>query len=194
MAIAPMLSSCIDQLLGAIFPSVQCRRDRMANGRSVKSRAAIVIQCTFDCGIRGQASTCLDVASVIDVASPSPCRIQQEQMSRRAASARLKQDGSQTSALFFVGHGQLEICASKAALCATGRARTAADTNAVHDRLLQSMRVRFSDSEQWSSPVKPPRSQNYVKPHNARTRVHVAKKKLGLVAAPRPRCRSQRAP
>ena len=41
------------------------------------------------------------------------------------------------------------ICASKAALCATGRARTAADTNAVHDRLLQSMRVRFSDSEQW---------------------------------------------
>src|SRR5467141_2915302 len=34
------------------------------------------------------------------------------------------------------------ICASKAALCATGRARTAADTNAVHDRLLQSMRVR----------------------------------------------------
>ena len=66
------------------------------------------------------------------------------------------------------------ICASKAALCATGRARTAADTNAVHDRLLQSMRVRFSDSEQWSSPVKPPRSQNYVKPHDARTRVHVA--------------------
>jgi hypothetical protein len=36
------------------------------------------------------------------------------------------------------------------------------------------MRVRFSDSEQWSSPVKPPRSQNYVKPHDARTRVHVA--------------------
>src|SRR5260221_1722066 len=64
----------------------------------------------------------------------------------------------------------VEICASKAALCATGRARTAADTNAVHDRLLQSMRVRFSDSEQWSSPVKPPRSQNYVKPHDARTR------------------------
>src|SRR5258706_13092640 len=62
----------------------------------------------------------------------------------------------------------VEICASKAALCATGRARTAADTNAVHDRLLQSMRVRFSDSEQWSSPVKPPRSQNYVKPHDAR--------------------------
>jgi len=49
-----------------------------------------------------------------------------------------------------------------------------ADTNAVHDRLLQSMRVRFSDSEQWSSPVKPPRSQNYVKSHDARTRVHVA--------------------
>jgi hypothetical protein len=44
-----------------------------------------------------------------------------------------------------------EICASKAALCATGRARTAADTNAVHDRLLQSMRVRFSDSVQRSS-------------------------------------------
>src|SRR6266436_6985757 len=64
---------------------------------------------------------------------------------------------------------------TKAALCATGRARTAADTNAVHDRLLQSMRVRFSDSEQWSSPVKPPRSQNYVQPHDARTRVHVAK-------------------
>src|SRR5258708_2991577 len=35
------------------------------------------------------------------------------------------------------------------------------------------MRVRFSDSEQWSSPVKPPRSQNYVKPHDARTRLHV---------------------
>src|SRR5260370_38760884 len=69
----------------------------------------------------------------------------------------------------------VESCASKAALCATGRGRTAADTNAVHDRLLQSMRVRFSDSEQWSSPVKPPRSQNYVKPHDARTRVHVAK-------------------
>jgi hypothetical protein len=31
------------------------------------------------------------------------------------------------------------------------------------------MRVRFSDSEQWSSPVKPPRSQNYVKPHDATT-------------------------
>src|SRR6266446_9408608 len=77
----------------------------------------------------------------------------------------------------------VEICASKAALCATGRARTAADTNAVPDRLLQSMCVRFSDSEQWSSPVKdseqwsspvkPPRSQNYVKPHDARTRVLV---------------------
>ncbi len=50
------------------------------------------------------------------------------------------------------------------------------------------MRVRFSDSEQWSSPVKPPsdseqwsspvkppRSQNYVKPHDARTRVQLAK-------------------
>jgi hypothetical protein len=36
------------------------------------------------------------------------------------------------------------------------------------------MRVRFSDSEQWSSPVKPPRSQNYVKPHDARTRdIHI---------------------
>src|SRR6266404_1593417 len=65
----------------------------------------------------------------------------------------------------------VEICASKAALCATSRARTAADNHAVHDRLLQSMRVRFSDSEQWSSPVEPPRSQNYVKPHDARTRV-----------------------
>src|SRR5216683_5452282 len=43
------------------------------------------------------------------------------------------------------------ICASKAALCATGHARTSCDANAVHDRLLQSMRVRFSDSEQWSS-------------------------------------------
>ena len=31
-----------------------------------------------------------------------------------------------------------------------------------------------ADSEQWSSPVKPPRSQNYVKPHDARTRVHLA--------------------
>src|SRR6266478_6890587 len=28
------------------------------------------------------------------------------------------------------------------------------------------MRVRFSDSEQWCSPVKPPRSQNYVKRTN----------------------------
>src|SRR5712671_6958113 len=70
-------------------------------------------------------------------------------------------------------HTLVGICASKAALCATGRARTAADTNAVQDRLLQSMRVRFSDSEQWSSPVKPPRSQNYVKPHDARTRVRL---------------------
>src|SRR6266404_1962574 len=74
----------------------------------------------------------------------------------------------------------VEICASKAALCATGSARTAADTNAVHDRLLQSMCVRFSDSEQWSSPVKPPRSQNYVKPHDARTRVHVGKVVEGI--------------
>src|SRR5260370_22743222 len=56
--------------------------------------------------------------------------------------------------------------------------RICCDSNAVHDRLLQSMRVRFSDSEQWSSPVKPPRSQNYVKPHAARTRVHVAKSAL----------------
>jgi hypothetical protein len=40
------------------------------------------------------------------------------------------------------------------------------------------MRVRFSDSEQWSSPVKPPRSQNYVKPHNARTRIQLAKVRL----------------
>jgi hypothetical protein len=48
------------------------------------------------------------------------------------------------------------------------------------------MRVRFSDSEQWSSPVKPPRAQNYVKPNNARTRVHVQKARAssGL------RCRS----
>ena len=78
------------------------------------------------------------------------------------------------------GHSAVKPAAplTKAALCATGRARTAADTNAVHDRLLQSMRVRFSDSEQWSSPVKPPRSQNYVKPHDARTRVHVAKSAL----------------
>jgi hypothetical protein len=68
-----------------------------------------------------------------------------------------------------------EFALQRQPLCATGRARTAADTNAVHDTLLQSMRVRFSDSEQWSSPVKPPRSQNYVKPHNSRTRVHVAK-------------------
>jgi hypothetical protein len=41
---------------------------------------------------------------------------------------------------------EYDACASKAALCATGRARTAADTNAVHDRLLQSMRVRFSNN------------------------------------------------
>src|SRR5260370_35810688 len=27
---------------------------------------------------------------------------------------------------------------------------------------LQSMHIRFSDSEQWCSPAKPPRSQNYV--------------------------------
>jgi hypothetical protein len=33
---------------------------------------------------------------------------------------------------------------------------------------------RFSDSEQWSSPVKPPRSQNYVKPHDARTRAYMS--------------------
>src|SRR5258708_4443930 len=58
--------------------------------------------------------------------------------------------------------------------CATGRARTAADTNAVHDRLLQSMRVRFLDSEKWGSPVKPRRSQNYVNPQDARRRVRVA--------------------
>src|SRR5258708_17913626 len=59
--------------------------------------------------------------------------------------------------------------------CATGRARTAAD-NQCRSRQAPSehMRVRFSDSEQWSSPVKPPRSQNYVKPHDARTRLHVA--------------------
>jgi|SRR5947208_10544225 len=48
-----------------------------------------------------QASTCLDAASVIDVASPRPCISQQEPMSRRAASARLKQDGSQRAAPFF---------------------------------------------------------------------------------------------
>src|SRR5260370_16649885 len=41
----------------------------------------------------------------------------------------------------------VEICASKAALCATGRARTPADTNAVHDRLLQSMRATDRDNE-----------------------------------------------
>src|SRR5260370_3554848 len=42
------------------------------------------------------------------------------------------------------------------------------------------MRVRFSDSEQWSSPVKPPRSQHYVRPHDAGTRVYVA---ISIVAA-----------
>src|SRR5258707_15419112 len=31
------------------------------------------------------------------------------------------------------------------------------------------MCVRFSDSEQWGSPVKPPRSQNYVKAHDVLT-------------------------
>src|SRR6266436_1964916 len=51
-------------------------------------------------------------------------------------------------------HTSVGVCASKAALCATGRARTAADTNAVHE-------------------FKPPRSQNYVKPHDARTRVQL---------------------
>jgi hypothetical protein len=47
------------------------------------------------------------------------------------------------------------------------------------------MRVRFSDSEQWSSPVKPPRSQNYVKPHDARTRVRlgISRTVSGLPAA-----------
>src|SRR6266481_6980336 len=39
----------------------------------------------------------------------------------------------------------------KAALWATGRARTSCDANAVPDRSVQSMRVRFSNSEQWSS-------------------------------------------
>ncbi len=62
----------------------------------------------------------------------------------------------------------------------SGSGLGAAPRSAVHDRLLQSMRVRFSGSEQWSSPVKPPRSQNYVKPHDARTRVHVAKVRFGL--------------
>src|SRR5260221_13913402 len=38
------------------------------------------------------------------------------------------------------------ICASKAALCATGHARISCDANAVLDRLLQSMGVRFSGS------------------------------------------------
>src|SRR5260370_24616319 len=89
-----------------------------------------------------------------------------------------------TPARVLAQHTLVEICASKAALCATGRA--AADTNAVHDRLLQRMRVRFSDSEQWSSPVKPPRSQNYVKPHDARTRV--------FWRGRRPRTREQRGP
>src|SRR5260370_7712383 len=45
---------------------------------------------------------------------------------------------------------------------------------------LQSMHIRFSDSEQWGSPAKPPRSQNYVKPHDARTRVHVGKVVEGI--------------
>jgi hypothetical protein len=44
------------------------------------------------------------------------------------------------------------------------------------------MRVRFSDSEQWSSPVKPPRS-DYVKPHNARTRVRVGKVLAGKITS-----------
>src|SRR5258708_11514661 len=39
----------------------------------------------------------------------------------------------------------VEIFASAAALCATGRAGTAAVTNAFHDTLLQSMRVPVSD-------------------------------------------------
>src|SRR5258708_20198517 len=44
-----------------------------------------------------------------------------------------------------------EFCASKAALCATGRARTSCDANAVPDRSVQSMRVQFSGSVQRSS-------------------------------------------
>jgi hypothetical protein len=44
----------------------------------------------------------------------------------------------------------------------------------------------LSDSEQWSSPVKPPRSQNYVKPHDARTRVHVAKVPQASPQRPQP--------
>src|SRR5258707_1393540 len=46
---------------------------------------------------------------------------------------------------------------------------------------LQSMRVRFSDSEQWCSPAKPPRSQNYVKPHDARTRDRLAEARKAAV-------------
>jgi len=55
------------------------------------------------------------------------------------------------------------------------RPHAAADTNAVHDRLLQSMRVRLPGSGQWYSSVKPhdftSGSQNYVRPHNGRARV-----------------------
>ena len=43
------------------------------------------------------------------------------------------------------------ICASKAALCATGHVRTFRDTNAVLDRSVQSMHVQFLRSVQRSS-------------------------------------------
>ena len=76
-----------------------------------------------------------------------------------------------------------------AALCSTGRAQTSCDTNAVLDRLLQSMHVRFSRSGQQCSPVKPHdftlcAPQNRVKPHNARART--ARRILGDCDIPHP--------
>jgi hypothetical protein len=44
-----------------------------------------------------------------------------------------------------------QSCASAAAFCATRHARTSCDANAVPDRSVQSMRVRFSGSVQRSS-------------------------------------------
>src|SRR5258707_15012914 len=67
-----------------------------------------------------------------------------------------------------------EMSETKASKLRRARPHAAADTNAVHDRLLQSMRVRLPGSGQWYSSVKPhdftSGSQNYVRPHNGRAR------------------------
>ncbi len=52
-----------------------------------------------------------------------------------------------------------------------------ADTNAFLDRLLRDMRVRFSDSEQWCSPVKASALAKLCKtPNDARTRAYMSQK------------------